>query len=192
MIIIDPINFLHKLIRRLKMTAEAIKETGTPWWLVLLEGIALIIIGILFLLQPGMTLGILIQILGIYWLIKGLFSIIMIFQDSSMWGWKLFVGILGILAGIVVLRHPLWSTILVPTVAVVILGIEGIIIGIVEIIQAFRGAGWGVGLLGVLSIIIGIILLANPIFSAVVFAYLLAIVAIVGGIVAIFLAFRVR
>jgi uncharacterized membrane protein HdeD (DUF308 family) len=177
------------------MTAEAIEKNekmGTPWWLVLLEGIALIIIGLLLLTSPKATLAVLVQLLGLYWLIKGVFNIISIFIDSSMWGWKLFVGILGIIAGIIVLQHPLWSAILVPTVAIIILGIEGIIIGIVEIIEAFRGAGWGVGLLGVLSIIFGIILLLNPVIGAAALPYVLGIFGVVGGIFAIILAFRTR
>lgn len=62
-----------------------------------------------------------------------------IFIDSSNWGWKLFAGILGIVAGIIILQHPLWSVLLVPATLVVLLGITGILIGIVKLIQAFQG-----------------------------------------------------
>jgi uncharacterized membrane protein HdeD (DUF308 family) len=78
-----------------------------PWWLVLLEGIAAIILGLLLLTAPQATLLVLVQLLGIYWLVKGIFQIISIFIDSSRWGWKLFAGILGIVAGIIILGHPL-------------------------------------------------------------------------------------
>ena len=100
---------------------------GIPWWLVLLEGISLIILGILLLLKPGMTTIVFIQFLGIYWLVGGLFRIISIFLDSSMWGWKLLGGILGILAGIIVLRHPVWSPFVVGVTLIIIMGIQGII-----------------------------------------------------------------
>jgi uncharacterized membrane protein HdeD (DUF308 family) len=163
-----------------------------PWWVVLLEGIAAIIIGVLLLTAPGSTLAFLILVLGFYWLISGIFSIVAIFVDSSQWGWKLFIGILGIIAGIVVIQHPLWATILVPTVAVIVIGIQGIIVGIVGLIQAFQGGGWGVGILGVLSIIFGLILLFNPLVGAVALPFVLGIFGIVGGVLAIIAAFRLK
>ena len=60
-------------------------------------------------------------------------------MDSSQWGWKLFAGILGIIAGIIVLNHPLLSPILVGNAVIIILGIQGLILGVVGIIQAFQG-----------------------------------------------------
>jgi len=69
------------------MTKE---ESVFPWWVVLIEGIAAIIIGILLLANPRATTVVLIQFLGIYWFIIGIIDIVRIFIDSSMWGWKLF------------------------------------------------------------------------------------------------------
>jgi uncharacterized membrane protein HdeD (DUF308 family) len=97
-----------------------------------LEGIAAIIIGLLLLTSPAMTAIVLVQLLGIYWLIAGIFQIVAIFMDSSMWGWKLFSGVLGIIAGILILRHPLWSALLVPATLVILLGLLGITIGIIK------------------------------------------------------------
>ena len=176
-------------------TAEALQGQGgktIPWWLVLLEGIAAVIIGVLLLAEPRMTITVLIWIMGIYWFVSGIFSIISIFIDSSAWGWKLFIGILGILAGLVIMRHPLWSSFLVPAVAVIVLGIQGLIIGVVRLIQAFQGEGWGAGILGVLSIIFGIILLANPFIAGLTLPWVLGIFAVVGGILAIIMAFRLK
>jgi uncharacterized membrane protein HdeD (DUF308 family) len=176
------------------MTTGTVSAEGQmiPWWVVLLQGIAAVIIGILLLTAPGSTVAFLILVLGFYWLISGIFAIVGIFVDSSQWGWKLFMGILGIVAGIIVIRHPLWSTILVPTTIAIMVGVFGIIMGIIGLIQAFRGAGWGVGILGVLSIIFGILLLANPLISAVALVIVLGIFGIVGGILAIIAAFRMR
>jgi len=172
--------------------AQRTDETGFPWWLVLLEGIAAAIIGLFLLTAPGATLFVLIQVLGIFWLVGGIFRIISIFIDSSSWGWKLIGGILGILAGILVLQHPLWSTVLVPAVYVVILGIQGIVVGGVSLVMAFQGEGWGVGILGVLSIIFSLILLFNVWIGVAVLPYMLGAFGIVGGIFAIVLAFRIR
>ncbi len=173
-------------------TAEQAEGTQVPWWLVLIEGIALIILGLLLLANPAQTSVIVIQVLGIYWLIVGIIKIVSIFIDSSMWGWKLFAGIVGILAGILILQHPLYAPLLVGAALVIILGIQGLIMGIVGLIQAFQGAGWGVGILGVVSILIGILLLANVWLFTFSLPWVIGILAIVGGIIAIIAAFRVK
>lgn len=163
-----------------------------PWWAILIQGIFSVLIGLLLLISPGVTTFVLIQFLGFYWLISGIFGMVTIFIDSSLWGWKLFAGILGILAGLAIIQNPLWSTLIVPSILVIILGVEGMIIGVVSLIQAFSGGGWGAGILGVLSILFGLLLVANPLIGAGTLVILLGILGLVGGIIAIFYAFRVR
>ncbi len=175
------------------MTAASVMEKETeavPWWLILIEGIALVILGILLLLKPGMTSLIFIQFLGLYWLIGGIFKIVSIFLDHSMWGWKLVAGILGIIAGIIVINHPLWSPVVILSTLVILLGIQGILYGGIGIFQAFKGAGWGAGILGALSIFFGIYLLANIGAATLALPWVLGILALVGGIAAIVVAFR--
>ncbi len=173
-------------------TASRQEQPSVPWWLVLLQGIALIVLGALLLTSPGMTTVVLIQFLGIYWLIKGIFDIVSMFIDHRQWGWKLFGGILGIIAGIVILQHPLWSTLLVPATLVWILGFMGVIMGGISLFQAFKGAGWGVGILGVLSIVFGLYLLANTFVATLSLPWVLGIFGLVGGVVAIWNSFKLR
>jgi uncharacterized membrane protein HdeD (DUF308 family) len=165
-----------------------------PWWLVLLNGICLVIIGILFIAAPGKTTLLLVQFIGIYWLISGIFSIVRIFLDSSGWGWNLFSGVLGIIAGILVLQHPLWSAVLVPTTLVIVLGVYGLLAGAIALIEAFRGGfSWGPLILGVVSIIFGLMLVLNPLFGAVALVVWVAgIWGIIGGIFAIVMAFKMK
>jgi len=169
-----------------------VQESAFPWWLVLLEAIAVLIVGLLLLSAPAQTTVITIQILGFYWLVAGVLKIVGIFVDRTLWGWKLFAGILGILAGIVVLQHPLWSPLLVGSTIVIILGFQGLIYGIVGVVQAFSGAGWGTAILGVISILFGVLLLANVWVATFSLPYVIGILAIVGGIAGIFGAFRLR
>jgi uncharacterized membrane protein HdeD (DUF308 family) len=178
------------------MTAAAMPMTearGTgPWWLVLLEGIAALILGFLLLTNTGETVFVLVQFVGFYWLIDGIFRLVSIFIDRSDWGWKLAAGIIGIIAGLYVIRHPLWAAFAVPETAAVIVGILGIIMGAIALFQAFRGAGWGSGILGALGILFGLTIISNPMLSAVGLAWTLGILGIVGGIAMIFMAFRLR
>jgi len=174
-------------------TTVAQSEQQTyPWWLLLINGIAAIIIGFLLLTSPLQTVVALIQILGIYWLISGVVTLVAIFVDSSQWGWKLISGILGVIAGLLVLQHPLWSTLLVPTTIVFIIAIQGIVIGVIGLIQSFQGGGWGAALMGVISLVLGILLLSRPLLAATTLPFVFGGFAIVGGIAAVIGAFQLR
>jgi uncharacterized membrane protein HdeD (DUF308 family) len=129
---------------------------------------------------------------GIYWLIAGIFRIISIFIDSTLWGWKLFAGAIGIIAGVIILQHPIGGGFAVAAAIVLILGIQGIILGTIGIISAFQGAGWGAGLMGALSVILGIFLLANWAEFTVITPVVVGIFMIIGGIVAIVASFQLK
>jgi uncharacterized membrane protein HdeD (DUF308 family)/predicted flap endonuclease-1-like 5' DNA nuclease len=178
------------------MTTETVttqsEPSSVPWWLILIEGIAAIIVGILLLANPGSTLAVLVRLLGIYFFVTGILSIISIFIDSTAWGWKLFAGIIGILAGFTIIEYPLWSTLLVPTTFVLVIAIFAIIIGLVNLVHAFQGAGWGKGILGVLSILLGVVLLARPILATISLPLVLGVLGIVGGVLALVNAFRLK
>jgi len=174
-------------------TATAIKEPiGFPWWAVLIQGIFSIIIGILLLTNPGATTLVIVQFIGIYWLVTGIFSLVGIFVDKSMWGWKLFAGVIGILAGLSIMQHPLWSTFMLPTVLVIFLGVDGLIIGVVGLIAAFKGGGWAAGILGGLSLLFGLFLLGSPFIAGLALPWVYGVLGLAGGISAIFAAVRQR
>jgi uncharacterized membrane protein HdeD (DUF308 family) len=167
-------------------------STLVPWWLILLQGIASLLLGLMLLGAPGATMLVLAQLLGTYWLVSGLFGIVALFVDNRYWLWKLLVGLLGVLAGIAVLQHPVWSAVLIPTLLVVLLGIQGMINGAIELALAFAAKDWGLGILGVVSILLGVALLANPVLGALALPPLLGVLALVGGAIAIVMAVRAR
>ncbi len=178
-------------------TAEAAAgDTFVPsslWWVVLLQGIAAIVIGILLFTDPAPTLVTLTLFLGVYWFIGGIFSLVRMFTDSSDWGWHLIAGLLGVLAGLAIVRNPLWAAVLVPATLVWVLGIIGVVIGVMTFVQAFRGGGWGPGILGALSIIFGLLLIfGNVLISGAFLVFMIAGVAIVGGIVAVVMSFQIK
>lgn len=176
------------------MSAVSVAEETRrpPWWLILIEGIALIILGLLWLANPASTTVVFVWVLGLYWLVAGIFKIVSIFLDHSMWGWKLFAGILGVIAGLIILQHPLWSSVVVGATLIIILGIQGLVFGAIGVFQAFKGAGWGTGILGAISAIFGLYLLLNVGQSTFVLPWVLGILSLIGGVAAIVLAFRQR
>jgi uncharacterized membrane protein HdeD (DUF308 family) len=175
-------------------TESAVSFPAFPWWIVLIEGILSLIFGIFLISEPVITSVFLVTVLGFYLLIRGFSSIIQIFVGGSgvHWGWLLLSGILGIIAGLVVLRQPLISTVIVASTVVIIVGVEGLIMGCVSLYQAFKGAGWGAGILGALTIVVSLLLLTNIWVATVFLPFVIAGFLIVGGIAAIVASFSLR
>jgi len=180
------------------MTATAVQTKQRPWWLTLMMGIAALVVGGILLWAPAKTktetYQLLIALLGLYWLIGGIGDIISMFVDHTSWGWKLFMGIVSIIAGGYILMYPIAAGVVIPRVFVLVLGLWALIEGVILLVMAFRGGGWGAGILGIVSIIFGFILLGEyaRLGSGLAMIWAAAIWGVIGGIVLIFQAFRQR
>ncbi len=176
----------------------SMETKARPWWLTLIMGIAVLTIGAILLWAPAKskveTYQLLVAILGFYWLIGGIMDLVSLFVDRTAWGWKLIMGIVSILAGGYILMYPVASAVALPRIFVMVLGIWGLFQGMIMLIMAFRGAGWGAGILGALGIMFGLILIANYTMPGVGLAtiWTAAVFGVIGGIVMIFQAFRDR
>jgi len=180
-----------------EMTAGAQAQSAdTKWWVPLVMGIVSILFGLLLLSHPAGTSIWIAWLVGIYWLIGGVMNLVSLFVDRTQWGWKLALGVLGIAAGMVVIEamgeNPLLATVGLASIYVWILGIQGVIFGIIQVIQAFQGGGWGVGILGVVSVLFGALLIGNAVVASMALPWVFAIFAIAGGIAAIVLATRLK
>ena len=179
-------------------TASQVQTKQRPWWLTLMTGILLVIVSGILLWSPAKakvdTYMVMVAVLGIFWLVQGILDIVSIFIDYSMWGWKLFIGIISIAAGGYILAYPVASALLLPQIFVLIMGIWGLMYGIALLIMAFRGGGWGAGILGVLGIIFGIVLMGSYMMPGTGLAMLwtAAVFGFIGGISMIVQAFRQR
>ena len=105
-----------------------------PWWAVLVQGIFALIIGLLLLTHPVATTLIIVQFVGMFWLVTGIMSIVSIFADRTMWGLNLISGIIGIIFGIFLLSSPFFAALALPRVY----GIFGVTGGILAIVFAFQ------------------------------------------------------
>jgi uncharacterized membrane protein HdeD (DUF308 family) len=133
---------------------------STPWQLILIEGILAIITG-LFLLYEPFTAILLTQILGFFWLVIGIISIIGALLSSENRWWKLLSGILSFIAGIIILTYPVYSPFVVLGLLVIFIGVWAIITGAIRIASSFRREEWGTGILGVFTITLGLLLLTT-------------------------------
>jgi uncharacterized membrane protein HdeD (DUF308 family) len=167
-------------------------ETAYPWWAVLIQGIAALVIGLMLIASPARTTVALVYFIGWYWIVSGIFDLISLFWSRAMWGWKVFSGILGIVAGGYIVAAPLIGAAIVVGTVTLFLGINGMVIGVVDIVKAFQGAGWGKGLLGVFSLIIGAVIAFNFTTFALAMPWVWGVLGIGFGIAAIVMSFRLR
>ena len=170
-----------------------VPQKSDIWWVFLLQGFAGIIIGLMLITEPGATLVALTTVLGFYWLITGVLALVQVFVDrATPWIWSLLAGLVGILAGLFVLRHPLVAALTVPTVLVIILGIQGLVIGAVQIIGGFKGGGIGPFILGAINVLVGVLLLGSPVAAALAVPLVFGVLLLIQGAGLMILAFRVR
>ncbi len=162
------------------------------WWMVLIEGIAAVLLGFFLLARPSITAVVLVQFIGVWWLLQGVVSLVGLFTDRSHWGFKLFMGVLGVIAGATVIAQPFLSPIIMGAIYVIILGVNGLIMGVTELYRAFSGGGWPVGLLGAFSVIVSILLLASPVATAFAIPFVFGVLALFFGGGAIAGAFKLK
>jgi len=176
------------------MTTVALQsQKSETWWIFLLQGIAGVILGLMLITAPGATLLALLTFLGFYWLITGILALVRVFVDRSIpWIWSIFSGFVGIVAGLLVLRHPLLAMVTVPTVLVIVLGVQALIMGVLEIIEGFQGGGVGSFILGVLNLVVGLLLLTSPVSAALMVPLVFGVLLLIEGVAHVFWAFRVR
>jgi len=116
------------------LSAEEIRGGGRV--LLALLAIVSILAGVLFLRHPFQTLTVLTLLLGLFWVLAGVLEIVHAAgaRDMPARGWAIAAGVLGALAGVVVLVYPGMS--LLPLVW--FLGLELLIYGALTIARGLR------------------------------------------------------
>ena len=158
----------------------------------LLGGVAALIFGIILLIRQEEALSLLMVILGLWWLIQGAFMLFAIFVDREDMWWKLAIGVLGVVAGFLVLTNPGEAADVFQGVVGVVLGVIGILVGLASLMGAFRGGGVGAFVFGAVSILIGVLILLNAQFSTSLLITLFAVLLLIDGVMGIYLALKYR
>jgi uncharacterized membrane protein HdeD (DUF308 family) len=172
------------------------------WWMVLVRGILLVLLGIVTLWQPFAAVLAFAFVFGIYAIADGVLVIIAAVSSRKQytgWGWLIAQGILTIIAGILIVSLPTAAGLIGVFAILWFLVISTFAAGVMEISAAVRHHGsdkaWGITG-GVLDILFGILLALLAIFSPggtlVATVWVVGIGALVFGIVLIVTAFGVR
>lgn len=170
-------------------------EPRRAWPLVATRGAFALLFGLFALIWPAATVLVLAILYGVYALIDGVGGVMQAFRggDTAMRVAYGLLGLLGIVAGIVVLVWPGITVLLLAT----LVGIWAIVTGVMEIIAAIRlrkqieGEAFLI-LAGAISVLAGILIVINPIAGAFGIALLVGIYALLYGIMLLVLAFRLR
>jgi len=167
-------------------------QLAREWPAVFLMGLITLGLGIVVISWPQETLTVISVLIGLQILVYGIYRLITAFaHDTISPGWTGFVGVLGIIVGIAVLRHPFQTV----AVLAVLLGVVWIIGGIIELIGAIADGGdhRGLGILGgLLSIAAGIVVVAWPAPTVTVVAWIAGLYLIVFGLFICVSAFQLR
>lgn len=173
---------------------------ASVWWIVLLRGIALLALGGLLLAQPALTAVVIVQFLGAYFLVDGVFSIINSIMGRKYmqgWGWGLIMGVLEILTGLIIFANPLMSAVLTGSLFIYCVATMAIIYGLFGIVTGFMvrkevKGEWAMIAGGVLAIIFGALLIMNPMGSIKIYLVIMGVAALFGGVIQLFAAFQIR
>ena len=167
---------------------DRLAAAGSSPALSLGAGAVSVVIGLLVIFWPGITLLVLAVLFAIQFIIAGVLQIVTAFAADGGTGSRVLLGLLGalsILVGVLCLRSPL-QTVVVLGLLIGAMWVVGGVIGIVHALGAERGSGRGWAIAsGIISIIGGVIILVYPALSLLTLTWLLGIVLVVNGVVLI-------
>lgn len=182
-----------------KVVSSVSAALKAVWWIPLVRGIMLVILGLLLMMEPLTTLSAIIWVFGVFLLIDGIIAVAQGYanRDQSGWKWWLVQGALDIVIAAIIM---VWPSITAQALLYVLL-VWTIALGVTAIIGAAallsnKDLGWPWMLaFGVLSVLFGAIVLARgfgdfPALTLVTIIF--GIYAAVMGVVQIVSAFSVR
>lgn len=175
---------------------EIVRLFAARWWAVLLRGIVAIAFGVLAFTWPGVTVATLVLLFGFYALVDGVFSLFTAIGGrryrEDRW-WLALEGIVGIWAGIVILRAPALTAL----VLVFFISLWAMATGFLRIAAAVRlrkeisGEIWLV-LSGILSVLFALMLMMRPAVGAIGLIWVIAGYALILGAFEVMLGVELR
>jgi len=161
-----------------------------------MRGVAALIFGLLTLMNPAITLAVLVLFFGAYALVDGIFAVVTAIANrrgEPHWVGLLVAGLAGIVIGVCTFLAPgITATLLLFFIAA-----WAIIVGVAELTAAFRlrkivTGEWMLVLAGILAVALGLLLLTRPAVGALAVVLWIGAYALVSGLLLIGLAFRLR
>jgi len=163
------------------------------WWILALQGLFLIVLGLLAVFSPQFKLNSLVQFLGLVFLLFGALL--------SVWGWRalrskkgngilLFLGSSELALGILILIYPNSAT----DIFAYIIGGWAVFMGLTQFFVGRRNSGNRLifYLNGLISVIFGLLIIFNPFNSSNALTYLVGFYSLLLGVFIIYYSFKFR
>ncbi len=173
-------------------TEQPVRQTF--WGIFSLQGSTGTIIGLPLLVASDLTSLDFIRIVSLYWFITSFLAFARAFIDRSAPAiWSILTGAVGMLPGIVMLGYTSSVSPMSLTTVVIIIGILGSVMGLLEIIDGLNGRGFASTLVGLINILVGLLLLGVSTAPAPMLASSIAIggLLLVQSATLLFYAFRI-
>ena len=166
--------------------AAVFKEARTYGLFMIIAGVLGVVAGVLAIAYPDITLLALALIAGVNLMVLGIFALIDAFAGEGETTSRVLaavIGVLGIIAGLVVIRRPGESLLAI----VIVLGIWLIVTGFVDFVRAFAELeGRALRLLiALVDIVVGALILALPKLSLGTLAILVGIAFLIRGVISV-------
>jgi len=161
--------------------------------LIFFKGFALLLTGLVLVFFPQATLTTLMVVIGVYWFFDGISTVVRAVkgkETNNSWG--LFSGILGIVAGLLILSKPYLTAVFTTSFFMWFIGVSALIYGTSGLFSGIKLPKNTVGRStmifgGIISVIFGFALISSPYFSALTIIYIIGTIAIIGGVSILFL-----
>jgi uncharacterized membrane protein HdeD (DUF308 family) len=174
---------------RLGLTERGETEPALGWWLFLFVGGVSVIAGGILVAKPSHSLATLAVVLGIFLLIDGIVELVISFgHGEENRALAAIVGLLAIVIGILLIRHPTHAV----NAIGLLIGIWLIAAGTVRLLRAGVTGGLLRAAIAVLEIVVGIVVVSDPHIGYATLAVLIGIWLIINGLAWIALGFVVR
>ena len=175
---------------RVDAQRDATSEVARAWWLLLVVGIASAVAGVILVTKPSNSLATLAVIVGIFLLLDGIVELVSsLGRPAEGRAMALIVGLLGVIIGIILIRHPTHAV----TAIGLLIGIWLVAAGVLRLLRAFAfGANLLQAVIAVIEIVVGIVIVSDPHIGYATLAVLTGIWLILNGAGMIVLGLAVR
>jgi uncharacterized membrane protein HdeD (DUF308 family) len=160
---------------------EQLRSVAALSWLTIGAGILSVIAGVIVVLKPSNSLATIAVVVGIFAVIDGIIALVRAIAGASAGrGFLVLIGIVSLVIGVILIRHPSKS---VSAIALVI-GIWLIAMGAIRLVLAFEASGDRGWLLFVAAVelVAGIVIVAEPHIGVTALALILGIGLILNGL----------
>ncbi len=183
------------------MSGRLLRGALSLWWVVGLQGLAALVLGLSLLFRPEGTAAFFWVAVGLYLFFYGtstLFNALFHRRlHRSRWQWL--GGLLSAIGGLVAISNPMAGFYLTAAVLSYVVGIAAIISGLTHFARirqsdqrGVRRIVWSILIAGAFKIGFGILIMARPLGASVFLLQFLGAWAVLGGLVLLFMAYRLR